>query len=682
MKVILQYIAPGIVQDMANTICYTGASFVAGAVFLASRKRKPVLKAAYMSVAVMLLIPAASSVMNGFSYVSGRWMWLFLLFATLVLVMEWDDLLAAQGQQIAWAFVCTAVYLAILCAISIFHMKASFLGTVFAGAAILTMVLSRRLPQKKEKWEIALTGIIFLNLAATTGLQVRGSIMGGFVPVGKAWNVVESTETEAVRRYREEGGEAAAGERVEACQPTLYNATGLLGVPGTGYYWSIANGNVTDFQIDLLVNMKEGDYQMYNGLDSRAYLLALVSAGTYAAEEGENALVPYGYEDQGTVEVREGRKYRIYRNPAVLPLGFTYDRVFREEEAGTLNAVQKQEFYMKAAGIEIPEGGSLTGGESPDGMANPAGSPDFIKEDSQKEESLKNEIPAEELLSHEVPVSLENGKYIHIQEDGSILVTKKNAELTIRVDSADENAERYLCIDGFEMQRMSEWELYHGNYTAKYNMEKFQDLPEDKQAKLKQIYLSYDPDNRHHNTFTIPVTSGEVETGFRYETPRYIWYSGVHDFVLNLGYGESLSDKIILTFPERGLYRFDSISVWQQPLRQLEDLLRERRENVLEDVQIQGNRITGSISLEKEKLLFLSIGYDKGWKAFVDGEEVPVYKTNGLGMGIMLKEGEHEVELRYRTRGILAGLVLSVLGLCCFILAGHAAGVRVMKKKM
>lgn len=59
--------------------------------------------------------------------------------------------------------------------------------------------------------------------------------------------------------------------------------------------------------------------------------------------------------------------------------------------------------------------------------------------------------------------------------------------------------------------------------------------------------------------------------------------------------------------------------------------------------------------------LFLSQTWDEGWRAEVDGEPAEIYRANGPFMAIPLTGGDHEVHLRYRPAGLMAGLTVSGL---------------------
>ena len=86
----------------------------------------------------------------------------------------------------------------------------------------------------------------------------------------------------------------------------------------------------------------------------------------------------------------------------------------------------------------------------------------------------------------------------------------------------------------------------------------------------------------------------------------------------------------------------------------------------LQNVELGVNEILGDITVSKDKILVLSIPYNSGFKAYVDGEEASLVKANGMYMAVELSKGSHHIQLTYRTPYLLTGAVLSVLGLLAF----------------
>lgn len=73
-------------------------------------------------------------------------------------------------------------------------------------------------------------------------------------------------------------------------------------------------------------------------------------------------------------------------------------------------------------------------------------------------------------------------------------------------------------------------------------------------------------------------------------------------------------------------------------------------------------------STDKQLAVFSEIYYEDGWKAFVDGKEVPIVKTNYLLRGVEIPAGKHKVELAYVYPFYKTANLLSSLGCGIFVL--------------
>ncbi len=84
--------------------------------------------------------------------------------------------------------------------------------------------------------------------------------------------------------------------------------------------------------------------------------------------------------------------------------------------------------------------------------------------------------------------------------------------------------------------------------------------------------------------------------------------------------------------------------------------------------QVTDNRITGTVNAPQDGALYLSIPYDKGWKAVMDGsvklDTFPIAQnaegTDGALLGVDLPAGEHSVTLTYHPPGLTLGVLISV----------------------
>ncbi len=82
--------------------------------------------------------------------------------------------------------------------------------------------------------------------------------------------------------------------------------------------------------------------------------------------------------------------------------------------------------------------------------------------------------------------------------------------------------------------------------------------------------------------------------------------------------------------------------------------------------QFKESDITGNITLDNPGILFFSIPYDEGWKAFVNGKETKISKVNFGFIGLKMGAGKSEVRLQFEPRLMKKGAMISLVGLVLF----------------
>lgn len=99
--------------------------------------------------------------------------------------------------------------------------------------------------------------------------------------------------------------------------------------------------------------------------------------------------------------------------------------------------------------------------------------------------------------------------------------------------------------------------------------------------------------------------------------------------------------------------------------------------------KFENHKIVIETENEGNNLLFVSeVHYPVGWKAYIDGKETPVYKTNFAFRSIVVPAGKHTVEFRYHSEKYEQGKTLS-LSLNAVVLLLLAVGIviQVREKK-
>lgn len=77
--------------------------------------------------------------------------------------------------------------------------------------------------------------------------------------------------------------------------------------------------------------------------------------------------------------------------------------------------------------------------------------------------------------------------------------------------------------------------------------------------------------------------------------------------------------------------------------------------------EFKEDKITGTISNERDKVLVFSIPYDNGWKITVDNKKVETFNANGGLLGIKLEAGNHNIVLNYMPKGLIIGMCISII---------------------
>ncbi len=80
--------------------------------------------------------------------------------------------------------------------------------------------------------------------------------------------------------------------------------------------------------------------------------------------------------------------------------------------------------------------------------------------------------------------------------------------------------------------------------------------------------------------------------------------------------------------------------------------------------------------------VFSEVYYSKGWKAFIDEKETPIYKTNYVLRGLYIPAGDHKIRFEFRPASYYKTVPVSIgANISVWILLMAAAGFSIKKKK-
>ena len=194
------------------------------------------------------------------------------------------------------------------------------------------------------------------------------------------------------------------------------------------------------------------------------------------------------------------------------------------------------------------------------------------------------------------------------------------------------------------------------------------DLPGFSYKNTQNGFYVYENDYYIPMGFTYDYFMTEEET--EDHTRQTVERSLLRTLILSEEDAEKYGD-VITAAPDdmlRGLDQSEYIS----------DCIRKRK-NACSEFSYNSEGFNAKISLDKSKLVFFSVPYDDGWKAYVNGKPADVIRANFGFMAVKCDSGENEITFEYETPGLKAGVIISIGGI--ILLAGYLIIFRKKKSK-
>ncbi|MCR5343134.1 MAG: YfhO family protein [Butyrivibrio sp.] len=549
----------------------------------------------------MLLIPVASYVMTGFSYTINRWSFAYCLLLSYLITYFAEEIVLQDLKNIFIDGIISVVYVGIL--ILFGEKSPNIYPQLLLLAVMFALLFVVKLPVTVRRGGVlflVIIGIVINGYVANA--PDKGNLPSGYVDKMSPEeydDLVMNTELKALAETVPEG---ADNYYSYSGRSLTWNASLPYGIPSTQFYWSLANGAVSDFMESLAVN--EMSNFSFFGLDDRTIPVELAGVKYYTLRynnEEEQRYIPYGY-----APFSEWYNFGIFANTYAPALGYTYRQTMSREDYDALDPVKRQQAMLYGAVRE--------------------------KENSDVAVELSELDTASEGLFTETSVPFEvTDKHKVKIKDGAFVAKKDGAECTL----------------SFEGIPGSETYLYFDNLNC--------DIKED----AANITVSTDtPEN------------GAVTKTIAYKTPYSQFYSGWHNYLVNLCYSSEARSRITITFPQKGTYSFDSLQVICQPMDTYAEKAQALAAETMTDnnlhrnpKSLMTNEITGTITAAEDSYLVLNVPYDKGWTIYVDGEKRTPEKANIMFLGTPIGAGTHSIEMRYHTPGVVPGIILFILGI-------------------
>lgn len=103
---------------------------------------------------------------------------------------------------------------------------------------------------------------------------------------------------------------------------------------------------------------------------------------------------------------------------------------------------------------------------------------------------------------------------------------------------------------------------------------------------------------------------------------------------------------------------FNLYSINHERFVQVYEKLNDEKLNITD---FKESRITGTITLNDNKMIYTSIPYDEGWHVYIDGEEVETYSLANSLLTFDSRKGKHKIEIKYKIPYFGLGTIMSLI---------------------
>ncbi|MDO4197514.1 MAG: YfhO family protein [Erysipelotrichaceae bacterium] len=293
-------------------------------------KEKPLFFVLNVVTLILLCFPFCGYALNGFAYVIERWSFAVGLVACYQLTYFFEDII----EDHKWAIGC----LVVVVLASIATPWSRNLGVLVpVGLCVLFVAFTfLKNEQLRQLLMIAMVILNVLSIAYYDLSPIGKNRIEDAMPVEYSQRLLESSDGQVFRDYLKSDDEFY---RYSGLYLDL-NSSMMFDAYSTDSYWSITNSSLMDYRMALGIN-DHISWQV-RGYDERYPLYTLANVKYYLHKEGDNRLVPYGFEYTATYD-----GYDVYENKYYIPFGYTYTDVINRSDWDKLSVIDKQEALLQ-----------------------------------------------------------------------------------------------------------------------------------------------------------------------------------------------------------------------------------------------------------------------------------------------------------------------------------------------
>lgn len=628
-----------------NTIMGFTSLGLAGVVMLfLQRKKHTFLKVSFLILTAMMMFPAVGKIANGFSYVINRWSWIYGLCVAYIFAVSVSEIKSFSLKKSIVLCIASAAYTTFRCAPKGAVSTAGLVScALFVGFALLCTVRAvaadTKLLDKIKKvfklidskkinalFKFACTCAVCVAVFANAFFVYSPSeqaFTNAFLQMDDAKSYIENNALSGMAEIQDT---QTSLERYELLSRSIFfedrNAAILNKTFSNTAYLSMIDGNLNQFQKEM--GRVHANYSLLDSSSADPFINTAQNTRWLALPQGyAKNIFSVTKNPVGEVQNTSGSQLDVYENEQYVHFGATYDNAISQEQYDALSSVEKRQAMTQAVCIN----------------------------DRNVSNTDITSLDFNQTISDCTLIESE-GIYL---SDGKIIVLDDGAKLVARI-KPQKNSQLYLVFTNLQYESANRETLFKEGDPKGYEA-----LSDNEKKELAESYAGLELSNNS----SMKITCNSGGENISVPTTDYDYYSGITDYTVNLGYSSDGINGINIVL-KSGIYTYDSIqavSVAMDDFTQQTDALDAEH---LENLKLETNKISGTISCSSDKWLYLSIPYSSNWSAYVDGEEVEIERANTAFCAVQISQGEHTVELKYSNKIIKLCSAVSAVGIIGF----------------
>ena len=589
------------------------------------KENKPLLILLTVCLMAFVIAPVGSMFM-GFKFPNNRWSFAIPFIFSAITVLTLNDIKKIEKKEIIVSVGCVIAFLLIDIIFEINPSKHVILQLVFLMIWMIIIYYQEFIKKLTKKIDIyKLSLIILIVISVSTTINYFFEISGkGYISQyleKDEYNKYLYTLNDYIPDFANAIGELKDTDPTfykVNYYPYVYENTALV-----DHFNSLGGllSMTPEISIQLsrdtnIINRNLVDYVVE--YDYRTRLTGIFGTKYLINYKGHN--IPYGYELKK--KYKSGTK--IYENKYYLPFAMLYTNYTTLEEYNKLSSLEKEVSLYNTAVVEK--------------NTNKISSNNSNNNNNNKVKQIDYEIIDEkEIFKDKNQIEITN--------------SDKNT-FKLKIDNI-KNSELYIYIEDLNLKPFNKEEMIQLHTNE--NMSALEKL------KVKDNYQWYEYDDSYRITtiYQNVVKTQLIEKNAQSE-------KDFDDYLINLGYYEESEGEIKVTLSALGNYSFKDIKVYAVSMDNYEEDVNNLRRSNFETTEWNNGYIKGTAEVEESGILQFQTMYNKGFKVYVDGKEVPTLNVNKYFLGIEIDKGRHEIELKYHTPYIKEGIILSIVGLITF----------------